>query len=240
MRIISKTHDYYDCIQAQGQDRRLVYMREERELEGNWFSSFSTGRGFHLPYNHDPLTPYVVGFCGNVYPMVRAQWWGAAGLGKPIFCYSAAEVDEAISAHGSREEQAAHCTKRYFTRRWRGLSRIRNGQEAVAHYFSNMVAAQGKHRPLFEELRAPVFVAHRLDRWRRGGAWEMTVNGCLKDVQFYRVFDTFRAFQEISMYLGGLASPEKVIPEISDEIMAEAKGFNRFSFRKERTTTKRR
>lgn len=65
------------------------------------------------------------------------------------------------------------------------------------------------------------------------GPW-IEWNACLKDVDFFRVFDPFTAFQELSMYYGGvLVHPNRPIPDVSDEDMVEVKGFDKkWSFRK--------
>jgi hypothetical protein len=83
----------------------------------------------------------------------------------------------------------------------------------------------------FEEKKSPIFVCKSTIRWKRTIQW----NACLKDYQFYQVFDTYMAYQEISMFLGSLAMPEKPIPTLDDKTMAESKGFNKWSFRKEPT-----
>ena len=67
----------------------------------------------------------------------------------------------------------------------------------------------------------------------------LVVNGILKDFDFVKLFDPYQAFQELQMYLSNIAVPLKPIPEIDDVTMAEAKGFNKWSFRKERSSKKR-
>jgi hypothetical protein len=62
----------------------------------------------------------------------------------------------------------------------------------------------------------------------------MAWNACLKDLEFFRIVDPYTAFQEIAMFLGGLAVPLKPIPHVDDKTMVEAKGFDKkWSFRKE-------
>jgi hypothetical protein len=56
-------------------------------------------------------------------------------------------------------------------------------------------------------------------------------NGSLKELEFFRLLDTYTAFQEIAMFLGGLAVPLKEIPEVPDKIMVGVKGFDQWSFR---------
>ena len=49
------------------------------------------------------------------------------------------------------------------------------------------------------------------------------------------VVDPYTAFQEIAMFLGGMAMPLKPIPHLSDEIIAASKGFDKYSFRKDKS-----
>jgi hypothetical protein len=57
-------------------------------------------------------------------------------------------------------------------------------------------------------------------------------NDCLRPLGFMRVLEPYAAFQELFMWLANQARPLKPIPKIDDRTMAEAKGFDKFSFRK--------
>jgi hypothetical protein len=60
---------------------------------------------------------------------------------------------------------------------------------------------------------------------------ETNVN--LKDLQFQRMVDPYTAFQEISMFIGGvLGSPEKEVTELTEKDRIQQHGFNKWSFRK--------
>lgn len=62
------------------------------------------------------------------------------------------------------------------------------------------------------------------------------VNPKLSDFDFYKVFDAFTAFQEISMFIGGvLGNKEKDVIQVSDKNKIEQHGFDyKWSFRKEK------
>ena len=64
-------------------------------------------------------------------------------------------------------------------------------------------------------------------------------NCSLRDYKFFKVMDTVTTYQEIAMFLGGLATPQKPIPVPSDKDMVSIKGFDKFSFRKDPTKKKR-
>jgi hypothetical protein len=107
-------------------------------------------------------------------------------------------------------------------------------QEEFAKLFRWYEGNQDKYAEWFLKHHCPVFVAKST-----GFEDEIVWNGCLKDVEFFRVFDTFKAFQEIAMYYGGLAAPQKPIPVVPDKVLAGAKGFDKWSFRKEPKGKKR-
>jgi hypothetical protein len=61
----------------------------------------------------------------------------------------------------------------------------------------------------------------------------ITYNDCLEPLKFVRVFDPYTAYQEIYMFVCNTAMPDKPIPKVSDADMVTAKGFDKWSFRKE-------
>jgi hypothetical protein len=55
----------------------------------------------------------------------------------------------------------------------------------------------------------------------------------LQDFDFFRIKDTYSAYQEIQQWVANRARPEPPIPQIDDKTMAEIKGHgDRYSFRK--------
>jgi len=61
------------------------------------------------------------------------------------------------------------------------------------------------------------------------------INPVLKNYEFYKIFDAFQTFQEISMFLGGvLGKGEKEVVEVADKYKITQHGFDyKWSFRKE-------
>lgn len=55
----------------------------------------------------------------------------------------------------------------------------------------------------------------------------------LKRLEFYRVEPAAQAYQSIRQWLSNLTNPEKPVPALDDVTLAESKGFDKFSFRKE-------
>jgi hypothetical protein len=70
----------------------------------------------------------------------------------------------------------------------------------------------------------------------------MTINPCLKNLQFQKVIDSHQAFQTIEQFLFGvLITPDKPILNISNEDTIIKHGFDtKWSFRKESASKKKR
>ena len=234
MRIVSEFKDYYDCIQGVAQDRSLVFVRKPKEVDYGWKGinsptyPFPTFAGYYRWRDDDFVVDnYTVGFCGKIYPLVRV----ARGDEKAFkFCYSVEEIDGFVEANYKKKSIEGYYAKKWEWGRTHWSHGCRRAEfEKWFEKYKNEYTT--RYEKFFLENYCPVFLGRYSSKDR--GEKKVVYNGCLKDVEFYRIFDPYMAFQEISMYLGGLAVPLKPIPEISDEVMAEIKGFDRFSFRKE-------
>ncbi len=77
------------------------------------------------------------------------------------------------------------------------------------------------------EWKHPIFVMSQVH------SWVFTWNAELRNFDFQKIVEPYTAFQELSMWVGAQARPERPIVEISDEVRLEAHGFDKkFSFRK--------
>jgi hypothetical protein len=226
MRIISSFKDYYDCVQSQGQDQSLLYLREPKEvvLEGRQtpfqFTTILQRWGNDIIYGCN-----VIGFCGRVIPVLSLCHPQDSSI-KPVFAYTLAEVDSFVEAHFKKariERYYAAKRKSYWSELWRYTS-----HRTIDEFFQEAARHAGDFEHLFQNNRSPIFTYREC---RAGHI--LTFNGCLKEFQFFKLVDPYTAFQEIQMYLGGMAFPNKPMPQIDDKTMAEAKGFNKWSFRKE-------
>lgn len=218
MRIISPLRDYYDCVQVGYASDDVVYLRHPFEEE------FPVG--LYSDFNNDfSVQECVVGFCGKTYIGLTVN----CGLKKQTV-YSIEGLEKFLALHlhpkAWRQYQStgtlipgwrAKNYKLEFQRVFGGIERWSKQKKPYASY-------------ILKELY-PVCVLHNR---------VVEYNCLLKPYEFYRVFPPQQAFQEIQQYLANLAVPRKPIPEISDEIMAEIKGFDKFSFRKPKQKSNRR
>ncbi|AVH85031.1 hypothetical protein RsoM2USA_102 [Ralstonia phage RsoM2USA] len=231
MRIISKFQDYYDSGMAFGQDRSVVFYREEQDIipvvqgyvktypaymhidSGDHYQTFNFG-----PY-YDPDTVLIhkvtVVFCGRV--------WNALAVGHYKFqiFYDFDSFKEHLTKLGKSFENDSIV-------RWRA-------PQHEMHY-KNWFADQGttKHRDQLINDRIIIATNYRIDCY--GDNQKVTTNGSLKEVQFYKVMDSYTAFQEIDMWIGGVL-PKDGPPmiEVTDKDKVAKHGFDKHSFRKSPT-----
>jgi len=251
MRIISKFHDYYDSIQSIGYDPELIYHRVQSEyiiepISGAWYSK--SNKKFHMPGGLPHFTDsfmelfsfqnflgrrgvpsdatiWMIGFCGKYYIVLDS--------GAPFSTYYKPRLARAFNNQFYYDKQSAveHYKKVLKKDKvsYRAFDLV---GECSINPFTDAIEP-------FRVLNCPVFSINLLDRYSLFRTKKITVNPCLADFKFYRLFDTYTVYQEIAMFLSGvLGWPENATVDISDTDMRDAKGFDDWSFKK-RPTKKR-
>lgn len=228
MRIISRKHDYYDIGLGLGHEDSVVYVREPVDIE---LHKYSKPRKTMFDY-------VFVGFCGKIYVACVAHAF------KPIddivgVCYTIEEVDRFVRENFSKRDAERYSGSNSRTRSsgypssWIGDPLYNYGltdRNSICVSFKNMKdSAFSRYSNLFREYNCPIFVVDPPEN-------KIHVNCLLRPWEFYKVFDPYSAFQEISMYVGGvLLAPVNPVPVVSDETMRDIKGFDKFSFRKDKS-----
>lgn len=247
MRIFSKFRDYYDCVQRHGQDRSIVYVRDSieeffnrgwaedknRRAEKYPFPTLDHGERWFFSQDFDRTITFranIVGFCGQIFPAVRLHkdigWTtlsvesrqGLSPDDKTVFCFNIQQIDDFVATNTSSSRYTAYSgakKKHKKDRAWR---------ETLVLFFAECEKVKNDFRRFFDEKTVPIFVAN-------AERFSIEFNAKLNDVEFYRVFDPFAAFQEIARFMGNFAEARKVAPPISDEMRAQAHGFDKWSFR---------
>jgi len=228
MRIVSKLKDYYDSVQGLGQDLETPYIRTYQRWSSprrgkNVDKSLSARCMIPCFWDYSPnptleTTGYTIGFCGKIYPLVRVEY-----KGKSKFCYSVDDVKTFVNAHCNDVLVEAFNSKSWRTK-WVGYKLLEYNR------LFSLPRIHAKYDAIFEHYECPIWVYHenQYEFW-------LDINPLLNQYHFQRVFDSYLAYQEIYMYLCNQARPIKEIPKIDDVTMAEAKGFNKYSFRKDKS-----
>ena len=233
MRIISDFHDYYDKVAGTGQDNTLIYYRKVKHvvldkypfenLYGkSWFYGFNRSGSINVQQR-------TIGFCGQVYPVLRVTAI-ADNYIKPFdkivfekMCFTLEDVDEFVKEHFKQKDVDSYYDKKNKKDRWPWNQR----RFRLEEFFSDCEKEKNSYLKYFEDSKCPVFTAYNDQRDSY-----IDYNSSLKESEFFKIIDPFQAFQQISMFLGNIAQPEKPIPVMDDEIKADLRGYNKWSFRK--------
>lgn len=225
MRIISNFKDYYDKIQSFGQDD-LRYIRHPKEVDDVYFlfndNSSHWGKGRGCPF----YKMVKIGFCGKVYTGFKFFNENQEPITK--FLYGLDKIVELYRIYGWKFE--------YKTNLW-------NQNSLYCNYIKTEEGNQTElYLKYFEQHRCPIIVVDRTetikieDKPSSGTKTTeiATLNARLNQYDFQQVFGPYDAYQEIFMFMSNMAFPNKPIPKIDDITMAGAKGFNKYSFRKDK------
>lgn len=217
--------DYYDTAMGYGGiDKTIVFVRnkektiplEELRVADHNFSYIEFGDEFGFP----ALNSVQIYFCGKLYLGIVAfmrpkkNWMGS--LMKTFVFWDYDHFIKVMEEYG-----------------WKIQSHKKN---AIKYYFEK--TGDESQRNVLIEKRITIAVLDFSESVYGPYKREWYIDGYnLKQYQFAKVFDPFRAFQEIEMWLGGvLPSVGSSPPQIVDEkIRLEKRGFDsKWSFRKEK------
>lgn len=241
MRIIGG-HDYYDTAFAYGRDTTLVYNRgvfdkmgvvSATEVPLRRASERQFAFAIASPSRHRlsvSLSPLVVWFAGKRYAAIELNVSGYGMKG-----YDPRSWERETEIYWTTEDFQGGADKYGFQMRRRGVlleDGIRQYDMASLSDFFEDHGRQGEQDWLIENGHA---IARQVRRWEIGEkeGWAFDCDG-LKNIGFAKVLDAFAAFQELSMFVGGVLSrPGPEMVEIKDEkSMVAKKGFDHWSFRK--------
>lgn len=230
MRIISNFKDFYDCSQKFGQDQELLYRRYTQELEVRRKDQggYETGHpGAHPSSDAERYAGQIhgnwdrayLGFCGKVYPGITwKESYSTVGNGwasRRVFGFSARVVKDSF--------EPEELTRKGYV----GMTTV---EQKIDLLFRSSPAIDDR---LFARLKCPVWIKYYdWDNEDRDLRAFVIKDPCLSDTGFMSIVDPITAYQEISMYLGGvLGNPEPQMVQIADKDQLVKKGFDDMSFK---------
>ncbi|MGB0430630.1 MAG: hypothetical protein ACPGLV_09165 [Bacteroidia bacterium] len=245
MKIITKYKDYYDGLQALGQDKANIYIRNEdlkvidtpsdfKGLEGLIFSN-QKARSYikkktGLYKEHYYAHKFGLGFCGKVYFGIRVLHVVNNEVENANTFYKA----DAFRAYERQLLESYYPNK---------MSLVVNPN---INKFSELSTTSNQYGYYFHKLKAPVFVYPAYAYWH---TTEYTihslefeykyktafiVNPILKEFQFYKQFDPHTCYQELAQFNGGvLTNNESTDGGLDDLGKVKSHGFDeKYGFRK--------
>ncbi len=220
MRIKSPFKDYYDSVQAMGQDQGLVYIRTPKVVESDAFCQESW-QFFDINF-----TGHHVGFCGKFYRILEMRVGYDLETKSKFFTTFEAVDAEVRKTVKKKELRVWDGTDRKYVNSWIRWSR-RATKGNINSFFNPQYPINSVH--LFDDNDAPIIVSG--PRGRGGKESYYTVNGSLRAISFAKIKDPYTAYQELMMWMSNRAAPFKPIPEMSNDVKIASKGFDAHSFR---------
>lgn len=242
MRILSKFKDYYDSCQGMGVDETLVYLRNPKGIsltkdDADLISnirppSFSQHYSFDYSKLGLKTEASIIGFCGKIFPVVKFIIQTGYFENKYEYAYSYNDIIAITKRHKFKD--IVKEMEQNKDNMWYSCSGGR-----IEEFF-NISNEINKYEKFFTENKAPIFcVELNHEKLNDDGHYiHPTVRQVIQDIKlsdfgFVKIVDPFTAYQELSMYIGGVLgvnAPEMI--EISDKMMRDKKGFNNISFKK--------
>jgi hypothetical protein len=227
MKIISSFHDYYDSVARAGIDSTIIYFRTTEELDvlpkDKAVVALEASKKIHegLPaYTRSVCSRQINQFTTYAYYPIYILFCGKIRV-------TFAAMDNRFAYRPGKRIEEYVIPERMLTIATSydevNPRRLRYTHSAKER-FKFFMEADGKPVNMVP-LQAPVMVME-LARY--------IINPCLKDYQFHKIVDPYTAFQELQMYISGVLSTGDKNPQkpISDELKAQSKGFDEWSFRK--------
>lgn len=246
MYIISKNKDYYDGVAGTtGVDKTIVFERKEEVFEDrtkfpkpfalnkNGLTYWKTRNPFYdiSHYDlkkevrkYDNCSTFIVGFCGKLYVGWKFRYHNPERRNQ--FDYNIPEylIDVVYDFN--------EALKFLEDKNWR--TNIFDNYDSIVKYDALNV---------FRKLNVPYFifdVNSLITKHKYKCEPKFIMNPILRDYEFYKVFDTYSAFQEIQMFISGvLGTGEKNIVEVEDKYKIGQHGFDKWSFRRESTKNRK-
>ena len=232
MRLVSKIRDYYDgVIRTTANDKSTFFNREQDEFKFKLsiapFEKLKTD-DFEYDFFH-----HIVGFCGEMHPCIEIYKQSQYGYGSETnYAYSFDDIEKLIPLDA--KSSLSTITKRY--RQMNNHIRIMKNwleQGVETSYWRNeqySIKGDKRLKKIFTDKRIVYYDICNRCRW---GKFSLYIHPILKDIQFYKVFDSYSCFQKIEHYLNNeLIKPDEIDYVPTDKLKVQSHGFDKWSFRK--------
>lgn len=241
MKIISKFSDYYDSGIAYGIDEKLRFTRKSAIVDDVF--SIKSSSIINSDKKGEALRAVLyfmlLGFCGQIYPLVHIVLEKRIRENKketyiPLketFAYNIEGVKKFLDTY---IRTAPENTKKHQSISGRHIGSSWKRDLQIKVFFDKKFP---EAKALFFKYNVPYFLAESITEKHTNGYYysknKNTLLPILKALKFSQVKTAIEAFQEVSMFLGKLRTNEDDTVMIGDKYLAQAKGFDCYSFKKE-------
>jgi hypothetical protein len=235
MRIVSKFKDYYDpANHIYPSDSTYTFVRDTREIDLVYRKSTWE---IVIDKKDYKLVGFVVGFCGEAYPGITVQKRDSFGdFFDSDFVYSVDQLEKSIP--GVVKSLTSPPRRRYM---WGSETQLKSlelwfaGSFTSRYYNTHSLSISDVFGGIFDKEKVAYFCSQTKLNKSAGDARKVDIYPNLEHINFYRVFDMHETFQKLEIYLTNiLVKPDEINIHISDELKAQAHGYDKFSFRKDK------
>lgn len=232
MRIVSNFYDYYDSLGSYDKEDTSYY-RVKKEISRNTGEDTSKMEAYYRHryrrytsnYRLDEYEFFTVLFCGYFYKGIKYN---------EKFFYNPQKFTEEYETLANKKCVESYLDSTTYYEDHNGDRRYMTEKELVFDKLNHQ-----KRIPKFDASKYNSPVCFYPDYQRIDSAKRhhdvIILDACLKEIEFFRCVSVQETYQEIERWLCNQAPEHKPIPEISDKVMAEIKGFDKYSFRKDKS-----
>lgn len=210
-------HDYYDCGLSLGIDPAIILIREKsKRVPVKQVGESLLGVDMRLQPSGDYIHRVSVVFCGKLY---RGALIPVADKFEGLW-----DADKLREYAASKEKNG----KVSIYHSW--YSRRREKEPTLEDYFAPVEAPDNVRRYMIDHKIA--ILVQREVQPTEDSEFEVNPLG-LKQLGFAKALDPYTAFQELSMWIGGIlggTSPE-MVKITDDKVLIENHGYDKHSFR---------
>lgn len=247
MRIISKHKDFYDGFVRSlnfGSDDPVVLVRNNRTVNEElgiepYDFPFNSWNWVEIDTATHNLTFRLLWFCGTIYPFIRVvnnpyALYAPYTIRSEFFLWNEDDVNKFAPTCEVHTRRNGYFTGHNPETLLRRMVNHVNGYETHQYYKSHRETweqvLESKGVDLKEyalKLRCPYFCVDS----------QIEAFPILENINFGKVMDVQTVFTKLERYLTNELQPrDEVNIPISDELHAHKKGFDKFSFRKQKET----
>lgn len=232
MYIISKFRDYYDIGTSVGVDKSIVYNRVQKKYEGVFIKKISYLEDIRKSFDsynrfgfNNEAEIEILSFCGVCYPVLKYVYKPKSVISRETthYLYDYESILEIEDKYKIKLLSSSYKNKKHNKNLFKQFEGRRDLYSFHLEYKSPII----------------LFKNFKFFWWTRKDdtvSTNIIVNPVLKNLQFYKIMDPYTAFQEASMFITNDLVLEKKVPvEISNKDKIVKHGYNKMSFRKEKT-----
>jgi len=246
MKIFSKYKDYYDSVQSLGFDKSVIYHRNEEAVYVDYPINFREKIRFLNKYNYstnlypknaknlhtriDFLTS-IVGFCGELFVVFKYIEINNSIQIKTNCFY------EPENAKSFVKNLRVEINRRTFSYLSFGKESILDKYDTVKKQIDSIDSSLWFHHfdcPIFEIKMEDIFNSRSLNNITfKNYQLKITRNPILKNLEFYKIKDSYTCYQDIQQYISGvLTNTEKNESKMTDKQKIHSHGFDKkYGFR---------